>query len=273
MNSSRRKEFDQILESYSSESDYKSHPFVKASQLTKDFDLGDFIMRAVDNVDLNVAEHEYIVIIGESGAGKTTLLHTMAGLLKPTQGTVHLSFIDITPMSEETLTTFRTFNVGIVFQNYNLISSLTAIENVMFPMELCGFTREESLNRSQKLLEKIGLANRKDHLPVQLSAGEQQRVAIARALANDPPIIIADEPTANLDKKNAQFIGNLFESLRQEGKTIIVATHDDNLIEHAHRIIIMENSKITKDERVKDIDYRPSEDTVESDSDAESELM
>ena len=181
-----------------------------------------------------------------------------------------ISFINISPMSEETLSTFRIFTVGMVFQNYNLISSLTALENVMFPMQLCGFTAQEAEERAIALLTKIGLKERANHLPIQLSAGEQQRVAIARALANDPPIIIADEPTANLDKKNAQFIGNLFEQLRQEGKTIIVATHDDNLIQHAHRVLVMEEGKIIEDNPIKEIDYKGSENHLDNESDSDS---
>jgi putative ABC transport system ATP-binding protein len=128
----------------------------------------------------------------------------------------------------------------------------------MFPLQLCGVASDECEKRGLELLEKIGLAARANHLPFQLSAGEQQRVAIGRALANDPPIIIADEPTANLDKKNAEFIGSLFEELRSEGKTILVATHDEKLIKHAHRILEMEEGKIISDTRVRPVEFRES---------------
>ena len=235
------------------------HTFVAAETVVRDFELGDYVVRAVNGVNLSIALYEYVAIIGASGAGKTTLLHMLGGLDKPTTGKIILSFVDITPMEEESLATFRIFNVGIIFQNYNLISALTAIENVMFPMELAGTPREKSEERAKSLLAKVGLEERADHLPFQLSAGEQQRVAIARALANDPPIIIADEPTANLDKKNAQFIAKMFEELRTEGKTVIVATHDENLISQAHQILEMEDGQITKDTRVRIVDYHPPE--------------
>jgi putative ABC transport system ATP-binding protein len=241
-------------------------PFVGAKDLVRDFELGEYIIRAVDQVDLMIEESEYVAIIGSSGAGKTTLLHTLGGLDKATKGQVYLSRINITPMSEESLTTFRIFNVGIIFQNYNLISSFTALENIMFPMQLGGTGYTQCEQRGKELLKMIGLADREDHLPAQLSAGEQQRVAIARALANDPPIILADEPTANLDKKNAIFIAEMFEKLRQDGKTVIVATHDDRLIGLAHRIIEMDNGKIVKDTRIRIVEHPPSpEPMVEED--------
>jgi putative ABC transport system ATP-binding protein len=233
-------------------------PFVGCVEITRDFELGDYIVRAIDNVSLIIKEFEYVAIIGASGAGKTSLLHILGGLDKATKGKVFLSRIDITPMEDESLTTFRIFNVGIIFQNYNLISSLTALENIMFPMQLSGMKYKECEERAHKLLALIGLQEREEHIPAQLSAGEQQRVAIARALANDPPIILADEPTANLDKKNALFVAELFEKMRQEGKTIIVATHDDRLIGLAHRVIEMDDAKIIRDTIVKDVSYQES---------------
>ena len=255
MKNLREEEFSDIVSHYRQVSEIKTNPFVCSKTIVKDFDLGDYLIRAIDHLDLEIAEHEYVAIIGTSGAGKTSLLHILGGLDKPTEGKVFLSHIDITPMEEETLATFRIFSVGLVFQNYNLISSLTAQENIMFPMQLCGIKHDKCEERAIKLLKQIGLEERSEHLPFQLSAGEQQRVAIARALANDPPVIIADEPTANLDKKNAEFIGSLFEQFRKEGKTIILATHDEKLFKHAHRILEMEDGKIVKDTRIKEVDF------------------
>ncbi len=255
MKNLREDEFSGIINHYREISNVKANPFVSVKAVVKDFDLGDYLIRAIDHLDLEIAEHEYVAIIGASGAGKTSLLHILGGLDKPTKGDVFLSHIDITPMEEETLATFRIFSVGLVFQNYNLISSLTAQENIMFPMQLCGIKHEECEKRALSLLKQIGLEERAEHLPFQLSAGEQQRVAIARALANDPPVIIADEPTANLDQKNAEFIGTLFEQFRKEGKTIILATHDEKLHKYAHRILEMEDGKIIKDTRIKEIDF------------------
>ena len=260
----RETEFSELITHYRTTPGINMNPFVSAQAIVKDFDLGDYLIRAIDHLDLEIAEHEYVAIIGTSGAGKTSLLHILGGLDKPTKGSVFLSHIDITPMEEETLATFRIFSVGLVFQNYNLISSLTAQENIMFPMQLCGIKHEECEKRASELLKQIGLEERAEHLPFQLSAGEQQRVAIARALANDPPVIIADEPTANLDKKNAEFIGTLFEKFRKEGKTIILATHDEKLYKHAHRIMEMEDGKIISDKRIQEIDYVEPKEIEES---------
>ncbi|MHA1521402.1 MAG: ABC transporter ATP-binding protein [Promethearchaeota archaeon] len=264
MKPSRKDEYDDMMANIPELEYLPTTPFIKVDKLVKDFEIGEYLVRAVDNVDLLIREHEYIAIIGESGAGKTTLLHLLAGLDKPNAGTIHLSHINIIPMDYETLATYRIFNVGLVFQNYNLISSLTAVENVMFPMQLCQIPLDECESKAQQLLEQVGLTSRAEHLPFQLSAGEQQRVAIARALALDPPIILADEPTANLDKKNAEFIGSLFEKFQSEGKTIIVATHDEKLIKHAHRILVMEEGKIISDTQVTEISFQEKDTELKS---------
>lgn len=217
---------------------------IKTSNLIKDYEIGDFIVRAVDGVSLDIKENTLVVIKGPSGAGKTTLLNLIGGLDSPDSGIIYNSRVKITDMEEETLATFRLINSGFIFQNYNLISTLTAEENVMFPMKLAGMSLREQRERALNLLRKIGLAERREHLPFQLSAGEQQRVAIARALANDPPIILADEPTANLDQNTSLFIRDLFKELKTSGKTIIVVTHDDYLIELADKIIKFSDGKI-----------------------------
>jgi len=217
---------------------------INASNLIKDYEIGDFIVRAVDGVSLNIKEKTLVVIKGPSGAGKTTLLNLIGGLDSPNSGTIYNSDVNITDMEEETLAIFRLINSGFIFQNYNLISTLTAEENVMFPMNLAGMSLKGQRERAIDLLKKIGLGERREHLPFQLSAGEQQRVAIARALANDPPIILADEPTANLDQNTSLFIRDLFKDMKISGKTIIIVTHDDYLIELSDRIIIFEDGKI-----------------------------
>ena len=216
--------------------------------LFKDYEIGDFIVKAVSNVNLKIKEKDFVVFKGPSGAGKTTLLNLIGGLDSPNEGTIFSSGVRITDLQEESLSTFRLINTGFVFQNYNLISTLTAEENVMFPMNLAGMTLKEQREKAVSLLKKIGLGDRREHLPFQLSAGEQQRVAIARALANDPPIILADEPTANLDKNTSVFIRDLFNDMKKDGKTILIATHDDFLIELANRVIIFEDGKITSEE-------------------------
>ncbi len=223
---------------------------ILAKNLGKDYEIGDFIVRAVAEVSLRIKESSFVIIKGPSGAGKTTLLNLLGGLDTPNRGSIFSSGVKISNLQEESLATFRLINSGFIFQNYNLISTLTAEENIMFPMKLAGMSLQEQRERALNLLNKVGLGDRREHLPFQLSAGEQQRVAIARALANDPPIIIADEPTANLDKKTSLFIRDLFSDMKQEGKTIIIATHDDYLIELANRVINFEDGKIVNEDPV-----------------------
>lgn len=225
----------------------EGHLLILATNLDKDYEIGDFIVRAVDGVSIRIKESAFIIIKGPSGAGKTTLLNLIGGLDTPNRGSIYSSGVKISNLKEESLATFRLINSGFIFQNYNLISTLTAEENIMFPMKLAGMSLKEQRERALNLLNKVGLGDRREHLPFQLSAGEQQRVAIARALANDPPIIIADEPTANLDKKTSLFIRDLFSDMKQEGKTIIIATHDDYLIELANRVINFEDGKIVNE--------------------------
>ncbi len=231
----------------------KTNPIIILKNVLKEYVIGDWIVRAVDHVNLSIFESEFVTIVGPSGAGKTSLLNLIGGLDSVDEGEIYNSGIKITDMSEESLALFRIFNIGFIFQNYNLISTLTAEENVIFPMMLAGMTLEERRERASKLLEEMRLEERKEHLPFQLSAGEQQRVAIARALGNDPPIIIADEPTANLDMETAEFIAKLFKKLKESKKTLIVATHDKALIKQADRIITYKDSKIIKQDIIHDI--------------------
>ena len=225
-----------------------SNLVILANNLGKDYEIGDFIVRAVEDVALRIKESDFVIIKGPSGAGKTTLLNLIGGLDSPNKGVVYSSGVKITNLQEESLATFRLINVGFIFQNFNLISTLTAEENVMFPMKLAGMNLKEQRGRALSLLKQVGIGDRREHLPFQLSAGEQQRVAIARALANDPPIILADEPTANLDKKTSLFIRDLFKDMKKDNKTIIIASHDDHLIELANRIITFEDGKIIREE-------------------------
>ncbi len=231
----------------------KTSPIIILKNVLKEYVIGDWIVRAVDHVNLSIFESEFVTIVGPSGAGKTSLLNLIGGLDSVDEGEIYNSGIKITDMSEESLATFRILNIGFIFQNYNLISTLTAEENVIFPMMLAGMTLEERRERAVKLLEEMRLEERREHLPFQLSAGEQQRVAIARALGNDPPIIIADEPTANLDMETAEFIAKLFKKLKESKKTLIVATHDKALIKQADRIITYKDSKIIKQDIIHDI--------------------
>lgn len=224
----------------------KQDVLIYCKNLVKNYEIGEFIVKAVDNISLEINLGEFTVILGPSGAGKTTLLNLLGGLDSPNSGTVYNQGVIISDMDQESLTLFRLINSGFIFQNYNLISTLTAEENIMFPMNLAGMKFEEQRERAVKLLKKMRLDERREHLPFQLSAGEQQRVAIARALANNPPVILADEPTANLDKKTSQFIKDLFKDLKSGERTIIIATHDDDLIALADKIISFDEGKVVE---------------------------
>ncbi|MFX1476888.1 MAG: ABC transporter ATP-binding protein [Promethearchaeota archaeon] len=218
-----------------------------SKNLVKNYEIGNWIVKAVDNVSLSVKNGEFLAIKGPSGAGKTTLLNLIGGLDSPNSGVIYNQGVKISDMDQESLTLFRLINSGFIFQNYNLISTLTAEENVMFPMNLAGIKFEDQRNRAGALLKEINLGDRREHLPFQLSAGEQQRIAIARALANDPPVLLADEPTANLDKRTSQFLRDLFKDLKDKEKTIIVVTHDDDLIGIADRVISFDDGKIIEE--------------------------
>ncbi|MBN1803247.1 MAG: ABC transporter ATP-binding protein [Candidatus Lokiarchaeota archaeon] len=219
---------------------------IYCKDLVKDYAIGDFIVRAVDHISLEIREGEFVIVKGPSGAGKTTLLNLIGGLDSPNEGEIYNSMVKISAMREDALATFRLINSGFVFQNYNLISTLTAEENVMFPSKLAGVSFSNQRKRAVELLKMVGLIDRREHLPFQLSAGEQQRVAIARALVNDPPIILGDEITANLDLKTSDKIKSIFEQLKSEKKTVVIATHDTKLIDLADRIVLFEDGKIIK---------------------------
>jgi putative ABC transport system ATP-binding protein len=217
---------------------------VLASSLFKQYQIGGLAIQALGNLDLEVEKGEFISIYGPSGAGKTTLLNLIGGLDKPTSGNVVVFGHDLGTYDEDFLATFRCAYVGFVFQSYNLISTLTAFENVAFAVELAGWPRERINDRSENLLKLVGLQHRADHFPAQLSGGEQQRVAFARALANNPPLILADEPTGNLDIKTGLEIVHIIAKMKVEGKTVIVATHDRRILELANRRLQLHEGRI-----------------------------
>ena len=217
---------------------------ISASSLCKNYHTGDLIIEALKNLDLEVLEGGFVLIYGPSGAGKTTLLNLISGLDKPTSGKIIVFGHDLATYDENFLATFRSANVGFVFQSYNLISTLTALENVAFPIELAGWPEDRVRRRSQKLLKLIGLPHRANHFPTQLSGGEQQRIAFARALANDPPLILVDEPTGNLDRETGLEIVRILEELKTKGKTIVVVTHDERIMQLADRTLNLRNGGI-----------------------------
>jgi len=217
---------------------------VVASSLRREYHVGDITIEALKDLNLEVAEGEFVTVHGPSGAGKTTLLNIIGGLDKPTTGEVVVLGHNLNAFDEDFLATFRCAYIGFVFQSYNLISTLTALENVAFPIEIAGWEVKQASERTTKLLEIVGLSHRANHFPSQLSGGEQQRVAFARALANDPPLLLVDEPTGNLDLESSLEIVHILESLKKEKKTIIVATHDERIMQLADRTLELRNGKI-----------------------------
>ncbi len=194
------------------------------------YEIGSRKIVALHDVNLEVRPGEFVVVEGPSGSGKTTLLNIIGAIDYATEGRVFLMDVPIQDYDESFRATFRLTNTGFVFQSYNLISTLTALENVMFPMQLTEHPRAALKERAKSLLERVGLDDRWDHLPWQLSSGEQQRIAVARAMANDPPLILADEPTANLDEESADLVRRILRELNEAGKTVIVMTHDPKII-------------------------------------------
>ena len=206
-------------------------------------------MEILRGIDLEVPRGEFVAIVGPSGSGKSTLLGLIAGLDSPTSGSIRLDGREITGLDEDALAAVRGRTVGFVFQSYQLIPTLTAEENVLLPLELTG-SAAGGRKRVRELLEIVGLADRGHHYPVQLSGGEQQRVALARAFVGRPPILLADEPTGNLDTANGRMVLDLLLELnRKEGTTLLLVTHDHDLTEQAHRRILLRDGRIASDER------------------------
>jgi putative ABC transport system ATP-binding protein len=219
---------------------------VSVSNLYKIYDLGDIKVEVLKDVNLEVRKGELTTISGPSGSGKTTLLNMVSSIDKPTSGKIVVFGNDLGAEDEDFLANFRCNNVGFVFQSYNLVSTLTVAENIAFPMEWIRKQEDEIRKRIEELLEIVGLSQRSDHFPFQLSGGEQQRVAFARALANDPPLFLADEPTGNLDTKTSLKIIQIIENLKNEGKTIITATHDERIMQLAQQKLCLEDGKLVK---------------------------
>ena len=217
---------------------------VATDALNKAYQLGDVEVEVLKGITLKVTRGEFVAICGPSGSGKTTLLNIISGIDRPTSGKVLVLGEDLTVQDEDFLADFRCNHVGFVFQAYNLVSTLTVEENVAFPMEWSRKPEKEIETRVAKLLETVGLQHRAYHFPAQLSGGEQQRVAFARALANDPELILADEPTGNLDAKNVQKITQMLQMLKAKGKTVIVATHDPELTKLADWTSCLEDGRL-----------------------------
>ena len=221
---------------------------LRTEELTREYGFGDNKVVALNHVSFSVEEGEFVTILGPSGSGKSTLLHLLGGVDKPTSGKVYIGGQSIYEMKERELTAFRRREIGQIYQFYNLIPVLNVEENICLPMLLDH--RQAERKDLDELLDLLGLTERVNHLPSELSGGQQQRVAIGRALISKPKLILADEPTGNLDQKNSREIIKLFRELNEKyGQTILLITHDEKIAEHAERILVIEDGRIVKDNR------------------------
>jgi len=222
---------------------------IQVSEVVKAYPFSAGEVVAVDHVSLAIAQGEFVAVVGRSGSGKTTLLNLLAGIDRPTSGTVNVAGADLGRLSESGLASWRGHNVGLVFQFFQLLPTLTVVENVMLPMD---FAKKipvgERRDRAQYLLERVGVGDQADKVPAMLSGGQQQRAAIARALANDPPILLADEPTGNLDSATAEAVLDLFADLNAEGRTIVVVTHERDIRSIVGREVTLMDGRVVTDE-------------------------
>ncbi len=224
-------------------------PLINTVALSRIFGTGEAMVKALDEVSLSIEPGEFTAIVGPSGSGKSTLLHLIGGLDKPDSGTVELNGTNIADMSGNKLSDFRRDNIGFVFQAYNLIPVLSAAENIEYIMLLQGITAAKRRTRVKEMLDIVGLAGMENRRPAQLSGGQQQRVAVARAMASNPSIILADEPTANLDSKTGISLLNVMKELNQNrNMTFVFSTHDQKIIERARRLVYLRDGKIEKEE-------------------------
>jgi len=224
----------------------KKEDIIRLRCVHKDYIMGSAKIRAVDGVDLGIKRGEFIAIVGPSGSGKSTMMNLVGALDFATTGDIFLDNVNIENLHESDLAQLRGKKIGFIFQTFNLIPTLTALENVMLPMVFQGKDKQERINRATKILIRLKMGSRLNHLPSELSGGERQRVAIARALSNNPEVILADEPTGNLDSKTGEEVIKIFEELNKEGKTIIMVTHDPNMAKHADKIYKLKDGQIVK---------------------------
>lgn len=220
---------------------------IKIRNITRDFPLGNEIVKVLKGIDLDIERGEYVALMGPSGSGKSTLMNLLGCLDTPTSGTYELNGKDVSNMIDDELAEIRNKEIGFVFQTFNLLPRTTALENVALPMIYAGASKSERTERAKQVLTDVGLADRMDHKPNQLSGGQRQRVAVGRALVNHPSIILADEPTGNLDSKTSEEIMKLFGDIHKAGNTVILVTHEEEIAENAHRIIRLRDGMVESD--------------------------
>ncbi|MDN3633161.1 ABC transporter ATP-binding protein [Neolewinella lacunae] len=225
------------------------HPVILINDLTKTYVMGQTQVKALRGIELRIDTNEYVALMGPSGSGKSTLMNLLGCLDTPTRGRYELDGKDVSKMDDTELARIRNEKIGFVFQTFNLLPRQTTLENVALPLVYAGISKKERQARAQAVLDSVGLGDRVHHRPNELSGGQRQRVAIARALVNDPAIILADEPTGNLDTKTSIEIMEIFEKIHQAGNTVILVTHEPDISEHAHRIVRLRDGIIESDLR------------------------
>ena len=224
-------------------------PVIELNAISKHYEMGQQLIKAVDSLDLTIEYNEYIVFIGSSGSGKSTLMNIIGCLDTPTAGRYVLNHKDVSGMEENELADIRNQEIGFIFQSFNLLPRASALKNVMQPLIYRGLSLAERKAEAERVLARVGLADRADHLPNQLSGGQRQRVAIARALVTNPSILLADEPTGNLDSQTSIEILALFDELHADGQTIVVVTHEPDVAAHGQRIVRLKDGKVVEDRR------------------------
>ena len=221
---------------------------IRLVDIVKSYIMGDSVVHALDHVNVQISEGEFTSIMGPSGSGKSTMMNILGCLDRPTSGHYFLRGRDVAGYNDDELAHTRNAEIGFVFQNFNLLPKLTAQVNVALPLVYAGINEEERMVRAARALESVGLGNRLDHKPNEMSGGQRQRVAIARALVNNPAIIMADEPTGNLDTKSSYEIMDIFKAMNDEGKTIVMVTHEPDIAQQTKRILVMRDGKLVSDE-------------------------
>ncbi len=222
---------------------------ITLQKLMKIYPMGDSTVHALDGVSLFIGQGEFVAITGPSGSGKSTLMNILGCLDRPTSGSYQLDGAEVATLNDDQLALTRNKKIGFVFQNFNLLPRISALHNIALPLVYAGVAEKERLSRSLTVLARVGLAERRDHRPNELSGGQRQRIAIARALVNDPAILIADEPTGNLDTKSSLEIMDIFCDLHKQGRTIIMVTHEPDIAADAERVVHVRDGRILKDER------------------------